>query len=102
MRFNFLLKSGMIFLLIAVMMFAVVELSSFQLMTMTRSADRAIVTNITPNHLNWHTDMGEYTEAKLNVYKSNPNCQITFNGKNDITSPSVVGVRYLRPCLPVM
>ena len=66
--------------------FAVVELSSFQLMTMTRSADRAIVTNITPNHLNWHTDMGEYTEAKLNVYKSNPNCQITFNGKNDITS----------------
>lgn len=49
--------------------FAVVELSSFQLMTMQKSAFAAAITNITPNHLNWHTDMAEYTEAKLNVYK---------------------------------
>ena len=34
--------------------FAVVELSSFQLMTMRRSPSRAILTNLTPNHLNWH------------------------------------------------
>lgn len=48
--------------------FAVVELSSFQLQTMKRSAPRCIITNITPNHLNWHTDMDEYASAKYNVF----------------------------------
>ncbi len=47
---------------------AVLELSSFQLMTMHGAAQRAAITNITPNHLNWHTDMGEYTRAKYNVF----------------------------------
>lgn len=47
---------------------AVLELSSFQLMTMRGAAQRAAITNITPNHLNWHTDMGEYTRAKYNVF----------------------------------
>ena len=45
----------------------VLELSSFQLMTMESRACHAAVTNITPNHLNWHTDMREYAEAKYNV-----------------------------------
>ena len=44
--------------------FAVVELSSFQLSTMRRSPQRAIMTNITPNHLDWHTDMDEYIEER--------------------------------------
>lgn len=48
---------------------AVVELSSFQLQTMNTSAHTAVITNITPNHLNWHKDMEEYTEAKYNVFK---------------------------------
>jgi UDP-N-acetylmuramoylalanine--D-glutamate ligase len=54
--------------------FAVVELSSFQLMTVGggRVADRAAVTNITPNHLNWHTDMEEYVAAKHNLVTSEP------------------------------
>ena len=47
--------------------FAVVELSSFQLMTMPRAAWAAAITNISPNHLNWHTDMDEYTAAKYRV-----------------------------------
>jgi glycerol-3-phosphate acyltransferase PlsY len=49
--------------------FAVVELSSFQLMTMGAGAGvtRGALTNITPNHLNWHTDMGEYIAAKSNL-----------------------------------
>lgn len=47
---------------------AVLELSSFQLMTMRHSPRRAAITNITPNHLNWHKDMAEYTEAKYNVF----------------------------------
>ena len=37
----------------------VLELSSFQLMTMDSRATNAAVTNITPNHLNWHIDMNE-------------------------------------------
>ena len=45
----------------------VLELSSFQLMTMESRATHAAITNITPNHLNWHTDMNEYAEAKYNV-----------------------------------
>lgn len=47
--------------------FAVVELSSFQLSTPMRTPCRAAITNITPNHLNWHTDMEEYTAAKQNI-----------------------------------
>ena len=46
---------------------AVVELSSFQLMGMTRSADVAVVTNLAPNHLDVHKDMAEYIAAKQNV-----------------------------------
>lgn len=51
--------------------YAVVELSSFQLQTMNISADTAVITNITPNHLNWHKDMDEYIEAKYNIFKGN-------------------------------
>ena len=47
---------------------AVVELSSFQLMTMTQSADVAVVTNLAPNHLDVHRDMAEYVAAKENVF----------------------------------
>ena len=47
---------------------AVVELSSFQLMSMSMSASTAIVTNVQPNHLDWHRDMEEYSRAKKNVF----------------------------------
>ncbi|MBS7297693.1 MAG: UDP-N-acetylmuramoyl-L-alanine--D-glutamate ligase [Eubacteriales bacterium] len=45
----------------------VLELSSFQLHTMRKSPDIAVITNITPNHLDWHTDYNEYIEAKKNI-----------------------------------
>ena len=45
------------------------ELSSFQLMYCLPSSYRAIITNITPNHLNWHKSLDEYIGAKLNVIK---------------------------------
>ncbi len=47
---------------------AVLELSSFQLFTMHGPAKRAAITNITPNHLNWHKDMDEYIACKYNVF----------------------------------
>lgn len=49
--------------------YAVVELSSFQLVTLPAAAapQRAALTNITPNHLNWHLDMEEYATAKYRI-----------------------------------
>ena len=46
---------------------AVVELSSFQLTNMKQSPHVAVVTNVAPNHLDWHTDMQEYIDAKRNL-----------------------------------
>ena len=48
---------------------AVCELSSFQLMDFDVSPDICIATNISENHLDWHTDMNEYIEAKKNIFK---------------------------------
>lgn len=46
---------------------AVVELSSFQLISMRRSPDTAVITNIYPDHLNVHSGMEEYIGAKKNL-----------------------------------
>lgn len=48
----------------------VCELSSFNLRYSSPKAERCVITGITPNHLNWHADMREYTEAKLNLIES--------------------------------
>jgi len=45
------------------------EISSFQLMDADFEAESAVITNITPNHLNWHTGMDEYIEAKKIVLR---------------------------------
>ena len=59
--------------------FAVVELSSFQLQSMTLSPYAAAITNVTPNHLNWHTDMDEYTRAKENIFLHAGNERLVLN-----------------------
>lgn len=65
---------------------AVAELSSFQLFTMKQSATRAVITNITPNHLNWHPDMAEYTAAKCNIYAHGDTEHLTLNADNEVTA----------------
>lgn len=65
---------------------AVVELSSFQLQTMKQSPERAIITNITPNHLNWHADMDEYIAAKRNICSHEGIGLLVTNAENTITS----------------
>lgn len=51
-----------------------VELSSFQLMYMHPHSRRALITGLSENHLNWHTDMREYTEAKSHIYTHADEC----------------------------
>ena len=64
----------------------VVELSSFQLHTMKHSPDIAIVTNVTPNHLDWHTDYEEYINSKKAVFAfQNEMGKAVLNFDNDIT-----------------
>ena len=46
-----------------------VELSSFQLMDVDAPVEAAVITNVTPNHLNWHTGMDEYIEAKSRILR---------------------------------
>lgn len=46
---------------------AVVELSSFQLISMRQSPDVAVITNVAPNHLDVHRDMQEYIDSKKNL-----------------------------------
>lgn len=48
---------------------AVVELSSFQLISMRKSPDVAVITNISPNHLDVHGTMAEYIDAKCNLIR---------------------------------
>ncbi|NLV47203.1 MAG: UDP-N-acetylmuramoyl-L-alanine--D-glutamate ligase [Clostridiaceae bacterium] len=50
----------------------VLELSSFQLMSMRKSPDTAIITNISPNHLDVHKDYQEYIDAKRNIMMYQP------------------------------
>ena len=64
----------------------VVELSSFQLMTMTKSPNVAVFTNLSPNHLDYHHTMEEYTAAKLNIFThQGQEDRAIFNFDNDIT-----------------
>ena len=66
---------------------AVVELSSFQLMDMKRSANVAVVTNLAPNHLDMHKDMDEYVDAKKNIFRyQSATEKLILNADNAITS----------------
>ena len=66
--------------------YVVLELSSFQLMGMEVSPDIAVITNITPNHLNIHKDYEEYIEAKKNIFKyQNEKGIVVLNFDNEIT-----------------
>ena len=67
--------------------YAVVELSSFQLMDMKRSPQRAVVTNLAPNHLDVHKDMEEYVQAKRNIFRFQRDGDLlVLNADNEITA----------------
>ena len=66
--------------------FVVLELSSFQLMYFPYSPSTAVITNLSPNHLDIHKDMEEYTRAKENIYlHQTAQDVLILNRDNEIT-----------------
>ena len=64
----------------------VLELSSFQLMYFPYSPHTAVITNLSPNHLDIHKDMEEYVAAKENLYlHQNADDVLILNRDNAIT-----------------
>ncbi|MEG0751808.1 MAG: UDP-N-acetylmuramoyl-L-alanine--D-glutamate ligase [Oscillospiraceae bacterium] len=73
---------------------SVVELSSFQLISMRSSPDFAVVTNLAPNHLDHHKDMKEYVDAKRNVLRWQSESGVAvLNADNDITREMAADVK---------
>ena len=73
---------------------AVVELSSFQLISMRKSPDVAVVTNLAPNHLDIHKDMQEYVDSKKNIIlHQNAFSKTVLNLDNEITNDFSESVR---------
>ena len=67
--------------------YAVVELSSFQLQDMQNSPNRAVITNLAPNHLDVHKDMQEYVDAKKNIFLYQKETDLLIlNADNAITA----------------
>ena len=77
---------------------AVVELSSFQLISMHSSPDVALVTNVTPNHLDHHKDMQEYINAKRNILlHQRPGSKAVLGYANEVSrsmAKDVIGTTY--------
>ena len=74
---------------------AVLELSSFQLMTMSASPETAVVTNLAPNHLDVHKDMVEYTDAKKNIFiHQKQGDRLILNLDNDVTSSFIPEAKF--------
>ncbi len=64
----------------------ILELSSFQLMNIHTSPNIAVITNISPNHLDFHKSYEEYIEAKKNIFKyQNEDGILVLNYDNEIT-----------------
>ncbi len=74
--------------------FAVVELSSFQLISMRQSSEIAVVTNVTPNHLDHHKDMQEYIDAKRNILLyQNEHGKAVLGYENEVTRAMAADVK---------
>ena len=64
----------------------VLELSSFQLMTLKESPNISVITNISPNHLDYHRSYDEYIDAKANIFKyQNSGDTVVFNADDEMT-----------------
>ncbi len=74
---------------------AIVELSSFQLMGMQFSPSIAAITNLTPNHLDYHKDFDEYVQAKTSIFTHQKPGDRQLMGMQ--FSPSIAAITNLTP-----
>ena len=66
--------------------FAVLELSSFQLHSMFCRPDVAVITNLTPNHLDKNKDFQDYIDAKRAIYEhQSPDGRLILNADDPHT-----------------
>lgn len=64
----------------------VMELSSYQLRDVTRSPHIGVALNITPDHMNIHTDMNEYIASKAKILEfQTPDDIAVINGDYEVT-----------------
>lgn len=64
----------------------ILELSSFQLITIKNSPSVAVITNISPNHLDVHKSLQEYIDAKKNIFLyQKAKDKLVLNHDNDVT-----------------
>ena len=59
--------------------YTVCELSSFQLFDASLSLDTAVITNISENHLDWHTDLNEYIESKSRILENSKRAVLSYD-----------------------
>ena len=65
----------------------ILEVSSFELHTMRKSPEIAVITNISPNHLDMHKDYKEYIDAKKNIMLyQNEGDTLIVNADNQVTA----------------
>lgn len=65
----------------------VLELSSFQLHSMTCRPHVAVITNVSPNHLDVHPDYNDYIDAKKQIFKGqHTDDTLVLNADNGITA----------------
>ncbi|MCD7769705.1 MAG: UDP-N-acetylmuramoyl-L-alanine--D-glutamate ligase [Oscillospiraceae bacterium] len=67
---------------------AVLELSSFQLHSMVCSPDVAVITNLTPNHLDKHGSLDDYLNAKKQIFRNqSPDARLILNQDDPLSGP---------------
>lgn len=72
--------------------FAVLELSSFQLHSMVCKPNVAVITNISPNHLDKHKDYQDYIDAKSSIFtRQDSSDRLVLNSENEY-SPYYAGM----------
>ncbi len=71
--------------------YSLLELSSFQLMTLSESPHIGVVLHVSSEHLDWHTSVEEYRNAKANLVRWQKKSDFCIYNKNAPASEKIAG-----------